>query len=120
MAMQRASGNPEHVLRVTTRVAGLLALVSIAFGIAAKHPEWGIAAAAGLLLGALNLVLADRLFGNGGAQFFATSGLRLMVLTISAFAVYLIFHGQVAIAFVVGLALAQLSLSASALWAAAR
>jgi hypothetical protein len=118
--MQRASANPEHVLRVTTRVTGLLALVSIAFGIVAKHPEWGIAAAAGLLLGAANLVAADKLFGNSAARFFATSGARLVVLTLGALAVYLIFHGHIAIAFVVGLALAQLSLSVSALLAAAR
>lgn len=120
MAMQRASGNPEHVLRVTTRVAGLLALVSIAFGIAVSHLDWGFAAAAGLVLGAANLVAADKLFGSNAARFFATSGARLAVLTLGALAVYLIFHGHVAIAFVVGVALAQLSLSVSALLAAVR
>jgi Na+(H+)/acetate symporter ActP len=120
MAMQRASGNPEHVLRVTTRVAGLLALVSIAFGIAASHLDWGFAAAAGLVLGVANLVAADKLFGNNAARFFATSGARLVVLTLGALAVYLVFHGHVAIAFVVGVALAQLSLSVSALLAAVR
>jgi hypothetical protein len=120
MATQRASDNPEHVLRVTTRVAAVLAIVAFVLGFATRHPEWGVAAAAGLLIGAANLVAADKLFRASGVPFFATSGLRLVVLTISAFAVYFIFHGHVAIAFVAGLALAQFALSVSALLAAVR
>jgi hypothetical protein len=115
MATQRASDNPEHVLRVTTRVAAVLAIVAIIFGVVARHPELGIAASGGLLLGAVNLVAADKLFNKTGIPFFATSGLRLVVLTASAFAVYFLFHSHVAIAFVVGAALAQLALSISAL-----
>ena len=120
MTMQRASGNPEHVLGVTTKVAGLLALVSIALGIVVRHPEWGLAAAAGLVIGSANLLAADKLFSATTIPFFATSGLRLVVLTVSAFAVYFLFHSHVAIAFVVGAALAQLALSISAVMEATR
>ena len=119
MATQRASGNPEHVLRVTSWVAGVLSIVAIIAGVATHHADWGVAAAAGLLIGAANIVATDKMFGSG-IPFFATSGIRIVVLTMTAFAVYFIFHGHIAIAYVVGLSLAQMSLSISAVVEAVR
>jgi hypothetical protein len=111
-----AARHPNSVLRTTIRISVGFALVAVVAGIALRHPDLGILASLGLLLGAGNMYAADKLFGSGtnATAFMATSGVRLVVLTLSAFAVFAIFHERGAIVFVLGAALSQFTLSASA------
>ena len=113
-----ADRHPASVLRTTTRITVGLAIAAICGGLLLGHFSLGILAAVGLVLGVLNMIVANSLFGESGAGFFATSGLRLVVLTLGAFAVFFLFKEAGAIAFVLGVSASQFCLSASA--AAAR
>lgn len=70
----------------------------------------GVAAALGLLIGAANMMFADRLF-RSGVPFMVTSGIRLVVLTASAFVIYFAAHTLAAIGFVVGVGVSQFMLA---------
>ena len=109
-----ADRHPASVLRTTTRITVGLALIAICGGLLLGHFVLGMLAAVGLVLGVVNMIAANSFFGESGAGFFATSGLRLVLLTAGAFAVFFMFKESGAIAFVLGVALSQFALSASA------
>ena len=119
MTEQRVSGNPEHVLRVVTRVSTVLAPIVIVTAFVAGYPSIGIAAALGLALGAANMVFANRLVASG-IPFLVTSGFRMLILTGAALLALIIFKSHVAIAFVVGVSIVQFALSAAAALETAR
>ena len=119
MITESDSGSPEHVLRVMIRAAAIMAPLAVITMSLVGRPAWGGAAAVGLLMGIVNTVVAERLVAVG-VPFLATSGVRLVVLTLSAFAALLLFKVAVGIAFVLGVSVAQVTLSGAALAAGAR
>jgi hypothetical protein len=103
---------PRRALRLTVVVCAAAAVIALLAGIFLGQVAAGIAFAAGLLLGAGNGLLAQRLLAFG-VPFVATSLMRLLALTGVAVASGVFLGWRRIVLVVVGMAVAQLVLSAA-------
>jgi hypothetical protein len=99
---------------VTAVACACAAALALAVCCATGRPEAGIALALGLLLGAGNGLLAQRLFAVG-VPMVATSLMRLLALTLVAAASGVFLDWRNVVLVVAAMAVAQLVLSAAAL-----
>lgn len=106
------AGAPRRALHLTAYVCAGAAVVALVAGAVTGHAVIGIALAIGLLLGAGNGILAERLFAFG-VPFVATSLMRLLALTGVAAASGVFLGWKQVVFVVVGMAAAQLVLSAA-------
>jgi len=106
--------DPARALRVTAVACACAAALALAVCCATGRPEAGIALALGLLLGAGNGLLAQRLFAVG-VPMVATSLMRLLALTLVAAASGVFLGWRNVVLVVAAMAVAQLVLSAAAL-----
>ncbi len=113
------SGPPAHVIRLATISCVVLAAIAIVGTGAAGAPGIGALLVAGLALGALNHLATDRLYRTG-LPFGATSGLRIVVLTILVLGAFVLTGPEHVWPFVLGLGIAQLTLAFSAAYVATR
>jgi hypothetical protein len=102
---------PRRALNVTGGFCVAAAVVTLLVAAMLGRPVVGIAVAAGLMLGAGNGILAQRLLAVG-VPFAATSLLRLLALTGVALASGVFLGWKQIVLVVVGMAVAQLVLSA--------
>jgi hypothetical protein len=103
---------PRRALRVTVVVCVAAAAISLLAGIFLGQVAAGIGVAAGLVLGAGNGLLAQRLLAFG-VPFVATSLMRLLALTGVAVASGVFLGWRRVVLVVLGMATAQLVLSAA-------
>ncbi len=108
-----AGADPARALRVSAIACSCAAAVALAAACFIGQPEAGIALAVGLLLGAGNGLLAQRLFAYG-VPMVATSLMRLLALTLVAIASGVFLGWQRVVLVVAAMAVAQLVLSAAA------
>jgi hypothetical protein len=108
---KRVSVNSEHVLHLVALFCGVAAVAGFGILTLTGHVALGSAAAAGLILGAVNTLAADRLFTTG-VVFAATSLFRIVVLTALFLTTMLVFGRTVAIALALGAAASQFILVA--------
>ena len=105
---------PRHALNITAATCGGAAVVALVVAAVLGQPIGGVALALGLVLGAGNGYLAVRMLAFGVA-FAATSLLRLMILTMLAILSGFVLGWERAILVALGMAVAQLVLSAASL-----
>ena len=113
MISNQLSQRPTRVLRTAALACVGFAIVAAVTGVLSSHPVTGLGIAVGLLLGAGNGFAAERLL-TIGVPFAVTSISRLFFLTVLALASALILGFERAWGFVLGLALAQVTLAGSA------
>ena len=114
MSTQQLSEQPKRVLRTAMLACIALAAVAAIAGALSAHTGFGVGMAIGLLLGAGNGFVAERLL-IAGVPFAITSLSRLFFFTVIALAAALIVGFQQAWPLVLGIAIAQLALAASAI-----
>ncbi len=113
MISDPTANQPARVLRVALVVCLGLACAAALVGPVSGHAWLGIGICAGLLIGAGNGYAVERLI-RVGVPFVATSLLRIVVLTAAALAAALLLGFSRAWTVVLGVAVAQLILAASA------
>ncbi|MBV8195662.1 MAG: hypothetical protein JOY80_09050 [Candidatus Dormibacteraeota bacterium] len=113
------SERPTRVLRTAALACVGFAVVAAAAGAFSAHADVGFCVAAGLLLGAGNGFVAEKLL-IAGVPFAVTSLSRLGFLTMIAVVAALVLGFNRAWAVVLGIALAQLALAGSAAFEALR
>jgi hypothetical protein len=106
--------DPQRALQVTAIACAVAAVIAVVVCIVLSQPLAGVAAGVGLLLGAGNGLLAQRLLAFG-VPMVATSLMRLLALTLVAVASGVFLGWQRIVLVVAGIAVAQLLLSAAAL-----
>lgn len=114
MSTQQLSEQPKRVLRSAALACVGFAAVAAIAGVLSAHANIGVGMAVGLILGAGNGFLAERLL-IVGVPFVVTSLSRLFLLTLVAFGAALIVGFEEAWPVVLGIALAQVALAGSAI-----
>ncbi len=109
-----AAAAPRRALRLTALLCGAAAIIALPVSAILGQELYGLALALGLVLGAGNGFLAERLL-HLGAAFAATSLVRLLFLTLLAVVSGLILGWHQMILVAAGMAAAQLVLSGASL-----